>query len=127
MSSTSERAWYQDGYVVLMAAGVIAFGVFVWWEGDKQNVHIKVDGKNEGSLLGDETFTLRCWHHFPGTLEKGRVIVSVTGTPLARGLRTKHYSFDEWGPNEEAAIDFRFPLKKTKSETPAVIGVEIRR
>lgn len=125
MSEPAQKLWYQDGGLMLFLAGAAAFVYFLWFTPKQRPVEIQLNGHVAKGVLGGETFTMKCWHIHPGTLEKGRITVTAESSSLVDGETVEYHSFDAWLPNKEHQVTFAFPLHQTERSDPIRLSIQI--
>jgi hypothetical protein len=126
----SERAWYQDGFVVIVVIFVaVLFGPQVYKAFQQQQMGgfaPRLSGQITQPIFGSKEFVAVVYHQNPGVLRNGTLTITLKSPMLAnpKGVETKTYSFEEWNPNEEHSVELRFPLSSFDNSTR--IEVETR-
>ena len=123
-TGSPERAWYQNGEVVFGVVAVCIFVYVVLQQGMKQKVVPQITGRIENPLVGEPSIVIQVWHHHPGILRNGKLIVSLKGK-LAGAKSWKCHSFEEWEPNENNAFSLLVPMQyyDPKEEITVVIDL----
>ena len=95
----------------------------------KKDLDVRLRGYPQPSLIFDHEFHLSVWHQHPGTISKGHVWVSVSGTGLKgepnRGGNLDEWSFDFWEPNASAAKRLVYYVDTVKNDLSLQIRIRI--
>ncbi|MBD3675696.1 MAG: hypothetical protein HUJ26_19465 [Planctomycetaceae bacterium] len=118
--TNTERAWYQDGWIVLfvvLMGGTIIVPVgsqlYRQWEYEqKPYVVPQITGRVERPVFGQPKLIITAWHQHAGDLRNGLFVVSLNHKKdeHSKNENRRIHSFELWKPNKENALEFTFPL-----------------
>lgn len=121
----SERPWYQNGFVMLVVAGV-AFVAYVMFIAPRKDfVEIEVSGYVDRNQFDEQVLIVEVHHVFPGVLKRGRITAWAAGKPLGKLAKLRRHSFERWSPNVEHAVSFEFPIEPLDEPQPIEVFIEI--
>jgi len=130
--SDSERAWYQNGWVVLcIVAVIVGFGIPLYDEWQKsQRIYVipHLRGRVHQPMFGDPDFVVTVWHQHTGNLRNGYVEVTIQGDMAGSsdGTESAVHSFEVWEPNRENSVTLTLPLSHFDATQEIPFKLELR-
>ena len=122
----NQRAWYQDGGVVLLIVIVAIFG-WLFYQQEKENqapvVYPQMVGRVEQPFFGPPSLVITAWHQHTGVLRNGRLRFDIKGTQVAGpgGEDSAEFSFESWEPNQDHAVTLKFRLSQVDEASEIAI------
>ncbi len=100
---------------------VVAFLGFSFYQNERPDPQLRFSGRIQPPLFfGDTEFVVLVWHQQPGAIHNGVLTAEVNEDPQKRDQYwvTVPYSFENWQPNEDQQVTFKFQLKQYDASRP---------
>ncbi|MCG6157265.1 hypothetical protein [Rubinisphaera margarita] len=125
---TQERAWYQDGFIMIFVVlSMIYIGcMYLEYQWSQiPRIYPRLSGQVVRPMLSMPDFSLELWHQHAGNLRNGVMSVTLSGESIAENARHQTHSFEVWPPNRENSITLKFPLQRFDQESELKVEITL--